>query len=131
MSLKIRLARGGSKHRPYYNVVVADSRFARDGRFIEKLGAYNPLLGKEDEKRFAVDLEKAREWIKKGATPTDRVARYLAKAGLVKWEHGNNPKRAEPGEKAKARVTERAEREEARKAAAAEAKAAAEAPAAE
>jgi small subunit ribosomal protein S16 len=131
MSLKIRLARGGSKHRPYYNVVVADSRFARDGRFIEKLGAYNPLLGKDDEKRFAVDLEKAREWIKKGATPTDRVARYLAKAGLVKWEHGNNPKRAEPGEKAKARVTERAEREEARKAAAAEAKAAAEAPAAE
>jgi small subunit ribosomal protein S16 len=122
MSLKIRLARGGSKHRPYYNVVVADSRFARDGRFIEKLGAYNPLLGKEDEKRFAVDLEKAREWIRKGATPTDRVARYLAKAGLVKWEHGNNPKRAEPGEKAKARVTERAEREEARKAAAEEAK---------
>jgi small subunit ribosomal protein S16 len=131
MSLKIRLARGGSKHRPYYNVVVADSRFARDGRFIEKLGAYNPLLGKEDEKRFAVDLEKAKEWLKKGATPTDRVARYLAKAGLVKWEHGNNPKRAEPGEKAKARVTERAEREEARKAAAEEAKAAAEAPAAE
>jgi small subunit ribosomal protein S16 len=131
MSLKIRLARGGSKHRPYYNVVVADSRFARDGRFIEKLGAYNPLLGKEDEKRFAIDLEKAKEWIKKGATPTDRVARYLARAGLVKWEHGNNPKRAEPGEKAKARVTERAEREEARKAAAAEAKAAAEAPAAE
>ena len=131
MSLKIRLARGGSKHRPYFNVVIADSRFARDGRFIEKLGAYNPLLGKEDEKRFAIDLEKAKEWIKKGATPTDRVARYLAKAGLVKWEHGNNPKRAEPGEKAKARVTERAEREEARKAAAAEAKAAAEAPAAE
>ena len=131
MSLKIRLARGGSKHRPYYNVVVADSRFARDGRFIEKLGAYNPLLGKEDEKRFSVDLEKAKEWLKKGATPTDRVARYLAKAGLVKWEHGNNPKRAEPGEKAKTRVTERAEREEARKAAAAEAKAAAEAPAAE
>ena len=122
MSLKIRLARGGSKHRPYYNVVVADSRFARDGRFIEKLGAYNPLLGKEDEKRFEIDLEKAKEWIKKGATPTDRVARYLAKAGLVKWEHGNTPKRAEPGEKAKARVTERAEREEARKAAAEEAK---------
>ena len=132
MSLKIRLARGGSKHRPYYNVVVADSRFARDGRFIEKLGAYNPLLGKEDEKRFAVDLEKAKEWLKKGATPTDRVARFLGAAGLVKWEHGNNPKRAEPGEKAKARVTERAEREEARKAAAEEAKnAPAEAPAAE
>lgn len=122
MSLKIRLARGGSKHRPYYNVVVADSRFARDGRFIEKLGAYNPLLGKEDEKRFAVDLEKAKEWLKKGATPTDRVARYLAKAGLVKWEASNNPQRAEPGEKAKTRATERAEREEARRAAAEEAK---------
>lgn len=122
MSLKIRLARGGSKHRPYYNVVVADSRFARDGRFIEKLGAYNPLLGKEDEKRFSVNLEKAAEWLKKGATPTDRVARYLAKAGLVKWENSNNPKRGEPGEKAKERVKEREEREEARKAAAEEAK---------
>ena len=122
MSLKIRLARGGSKHRPYYNVVVADSRFARDGRFIEKLGAYNPLLGKEDEKRFSVDLEKAKEWLKKGATPTDRVARYLAKADLVKWEAGNNPKAAEPGEKAKERAKERAEREEARRVAAEEAK---------
>ena len=122
MSLKIRLARGGSKHRPYYNVVVADSRFARDGRFIEKLGAYNPLLGKEDEKRFSVNLEKAAEWLKKGATPTDRVARYLAKAGLVKWEPSNNPKRGEPGEKAKERVKEREEREKARKAAAEEAK---------
>ncbi|RYY98380.1 MAG: 30S ribosomal protein S16 [Alphaproteobacteria bacterium] len=122
MSLKIRLARGGSKHRPYYNVVVADSRFARDGRFIEKLGAYNPLLGKEDEKRFSINLEKAAEWLKKGATPTDRVARYLAKAGLVKWENSNNPKRGEPGEKAKERVKEREEREEARKAAAEEAK---------
>ena len=78
MSLKIRLARGGSKHRPYYNVVIADSRFARDGRFIEKIGAYNPLLGKDDAKRFVVDLEKAKEWLKKGATPTDRVARFLA-----------------------------------------------------
>jgi len=118
MSLKIRLARGGSTHRPYYNVVVADSRSARDGRFIEKIGAYNPLLGKEDEKRFSVDIEKAKAWIAKGAQPTDRVARYLAKAGLVKWEHGNNPQQAEPGEKAKERAKERAEREEARRAAA-------------
>jgi small subunit ribosomal protein S16 len=122
MSLKIRLARGGSTHRPYYNVVIADSRSARDGRFIEKIGAYNPLLGKEDEKRFTVDIEKTKAWLAKGAQPTDRVARFLAKAGLVKWEHGNNPKRAEPGEKAKARVAERAEREEARRAAAEEAK---------
>jgi len=118
MSLKIRLARGGSTHRPYYNVVVADSRSARDGRFIEKIGAYNPLLGKEDEKRFSVDVEKAKAWLAKGAQPTDRVARYLAKAGLVKWEHGNNPQQGEPGEKAKERAKERAEREEARRAAA-------------
>ena len=95
MSLKIRLARGGSKHRPYYNVVIADSRFARDGRFIEKIGAYNPLLAKTDEKRWTIDLEKAKEWLKKGATPTDRVARHLASAGLVKWEASNNPQRAE------------------------------------
>lgn len=122
MSLKIRLARGGSKHRPYYNVVIADSRFARDGRFIEKIGSYNPLIAKGDEKRVQIDLEKAQEWLKKGATPTDRVARFLGAAGLVKWEHGNNPKRAIPGEKAAARVTERNEREEARKAAAEEAK---------
>ncbi|MEQ1610928.1 MAG: 30S ribosomal protein S16, partial [Hyphomonadaceae bacterium] len=84
MSLKIRLARGGSTHRPYYNVVVADSRSARDGRFIEKIGAYNPLLAKEDEKRFTVDIEKAKAWIAKGAQPTDRVARHLAKAGVGK-----------------------------------------------
>jgi small subunit ribosomal protein S16 len=116
MSLKIRLARGGSKHRPYYNVVIADSRFARDGRFIEKIGSYNPLLAKTDEKRVQIDLEKAKEWLAKGALPTDRVARFLGTAGLVKFEHGNNPQRAVPGEK------ERAEREEARRAAAEEAK---------
>jgi small subunit ribosomal protein S16 len=118
MSLKIRLARGGSKHRPYYNIVIADSRFARDGRFIEKIGAYNPLLAKDDVKRIIIDLEKAKAWLAKGALPTDRVARFLGAAGIVKWEHGNNPERAVPGEKAKARVTERAEKEEARKAAA-------------
>ena len=122
MSLKIRLASGGSKHRPYYNVVIADSRFARDGRFIEKIGSYNPLIAKGDEKRVQIDLEKAQEWLKKGATPTDRVARFLGAAGLVKWENGNNPKRAIPGEKAAARVTERAEKEAARQAAAEEAK---------
>jgi len=130
MSLKIRLARGGSKHRPYYNIVIADSRFARDGRFIEKIGAYNPLLAKSDVKRIIIDLEKAKAWLAKGALPTDRVARFLGAAGIVKWEHGNNPQRAIPGEKAKARVTERAEKEQARKAAAEEARnAPAEAPA--
>ena len=118
MSLKIRLARGGSKHRPFYNVVVADSRFARDGRFIEKIGSYNPLLGKTDEKRIQIDLEKAKAWLAKGAQPTDRVARFLGNAGLVKWEHGNNPQRAVPGEKATERAKERAERAEARRAAA-------------
>lgn len=128
MSLKIRLARGGSAHRPYYRIVVADSKFARDGRFIEKIGAYNPLLAKDDEKRVVLDLEKAAEWLKKGAQPTDRVARFLGAAGLVKWQHGNNPQAAVPGEKAKARAAERAEREESRKAAA---DAPAEAPAAE
>lgn len=122
MSLKIRLARGGSKHRPYYNVVIADSRFARDGRFIEKIGSYNPLLAKTDEKRIQIDMEKAKAWLAKGAQPTDRVARFLGNAGLVKWEHGNNPERAVPGEKATERAKERVEREEARRAAAEEAK---------
>ena len=122
MSLKIRLARGGSKHRPYYNVVIADSRSARDGRFIEKIGSYNPLLGKTDEKRVQIDMEKAKEWLAKGALPTDRVARFLGTAGLVKFENGNNPKRAIPGEKATERAKERADREEARRAAAEEAK---------
>lgn len=118
MSLKIRLARGGSKKRPYYRIVIADSRSPRDGKFIDRVGSYNPLLGKDDEKRVVLDVEKARDWLKKGATPTDRVARFLATAGLVKWEHGNNPKQAEPGEKAKERAAERAEKEEARRAAA-------------
>lgn len=122
MSLKIRLARGGSKHRPYYNVVIADSRFARDGRFIEKIGSYNPLIAKGDEKRVQIDLEKAKEWLKKGATPTDRVARFLGAAGLVKYENSNNPQRAVPGEKAKARETEKAEKAEARRQAAEDAK---------
>ena len=122
MSLKSRLARGGSKHRPYYRIVVADSRSPRDGRFIEKIGSYNPLLGKDDEKRIVLDLDKTREWLAKGALPSDRVARFLGAAGLVKWEHGDNPQRGEPGEKAKARVAEREEREAARRAAEEEAR---------
>ncbi len=118
MSLKIRLARGGSKKRPYYRIVVADSRYARDGRFIEKIGAYDPLLAKDDEKRVILDFDKAKEWIAKGAQPTDRVARFLGAAGVVKWVHGNNPQKAEPGEKAKERAAEKAEKAEAAKAAA-------------
>lgn len=128
MSLKIRLARGGSKKRPYYRVVLADARMPRDGRFIEKLGTYNPLLPKDSEDRVRLDLDRCKHWLEKGAQPTDRVARFLGAAGLVKWEHGNNPKKGEPGQKAKEREEEKREKEEAKKAAAAEAAAAEEAP---
>lgn len=126
MALKIRLARGGSKKRPYYRIVVADARMPRDGRFIEKLGTYNPLLPKDNEERVRIDLERAKHWLEKGAQPTDRVARFLGAADLMKWEHGNNPQKGEPGQKAKERVEEKREKEEARKAAAAEAAAEAE-----
>ncbi|MEO0398297.1 MAG: 30S ribosomal protein S16 [Pseudomonadota bacterium] len=119
MSLKIRLARGGAKKRPYYSVVVADSRMPRDGRFIEKIGAYNPLLGKDDEKRVQIDAERAKHWLSVGAKPTDRVARFLNAIDLVEWKHGNNPQKAEPGEKAKQRLEEKAEKEAAAEEAAA------------
>ena len=122
--LKIRLARGGAKKRPYYNIVVADSHSPRDGRFIEKVGAYNPMLKKDDPQRVTLKVESIQAWLKKGAQPTDRVARFLSKEGLVKWEAGNNPKKAEPGRKAKERAEERAQREADRAAAAAEAAAA-------
>jgi small subunit ribosomal protein S16 len=112
--LKIRLARGGAKKRPYYAIVVADSHSPRDGRFIEKVGSYNPLLKKDDASRLVLKSERITEWLAKGAQPTDRVARFLSTQGLVKWEHGSNPKKGEPGEKAKQRATERAERETAR-----------------
>ncbi len=113
MSLKIRLARGGSKKRPFYSVVVADSRMPRDGRFIEKIGTYDPRLPKDSEARVQIDGEKAVAWIKKGAKPTDRVGRFLSKmevegAQIWKWEHGNNPKKGEPGTKAKERLEEKA-----------------------
>ena len=114
--LKIRLARGGAKKRPYYSIVVADSHSPRDGRFIEKVGTYNPLLKKDDPQRVTLKVERLQEWISKGAQPTDRVARFLAAEGLVKWEHGNNPNKAKPGKKAEERATERAQREADRKA---------------
>ncbi|NNU15712.1 30S ribosomal protein S16 [Parvularcula sp. ZS-1/3] len=126
MALKIRLARGGSKKRPYYRIVVTDARNPRDGRFIEKIGNYNPLLKKDDENRVVIDLERAKYWLDKGAQPTDRVARFLGAADLIKWEHGNNPQKGEPGQKAKERIEEKREKEEAKKAAAAEAAAEAE-----
>ena len=121
MSLKIRLARGGAKKRPFYSIVVADSRMPRDGRFIEKVGTYNPLLKKDDPNRVQYKEERVKHWLGVGAKPTDRVARFLAANDLVKWEHGDNPQKGAPGEKAKAREEERKEKEEAAKAAAEEA----------
>ena len=109
--LKIRLARGGAKKRPYYSIVVADSHSPRDGRFIEKVGAYNPLLKKDDPNRVTLKVERIQEWIGKGAQPTDRVARFLSQQGLAKWEAGNNPNKGKPGKKAEERAAERAQRE--------------------
>src|SRR5436305_12623880 len=108
--LKIRLARGGAKKRPYYSLVVADSHSPRDGRFIERVGTYNPLLKKDDPNRIVLKTEQLQAWLKKGAQPSDRVARFLATEGLVKWEHGNNPNKGKPHAKAVERVTERADR---------------------
>jgi small subunit ribosomal protein S16 len=120
--LKIRLARGGAKKRPYYSIVVADSHSPRDGRFIEKVGTYNPLLKKDDAARVTLKVESIQEWLAKGAQPTDRVARFLAAQGLVQWAHGNNPEKAKPGKKAQERDAERAQRDEDRAAAEAQAK---------
>jgi len=125
--LKIRLARGGAKKRPYYSIVVADSHSARDGRFIEKVGTFNPLLAKDHPERFTLKIERIEDWLKKGAQPTDRVARFLSTQGLAKWEAGNNPQKGAPGKKAQERAAERAQREADR----AEALAAAQAQAAE
>jgi len=108
--LKIRLARGGAKKRPYYSIVVADAHAPRDGRFIEKVGAYNPLLKKDDPNRVTLKSEKISGWLAKGAQPTDRVARFLAAQGLSKWQAGQNPKKGEPHAKAKERAEARAER---------------------
>ncbi|WP_353473759.1 30S ribosomal protein S16 [Salipiger sp. H15] len=120
MAMKIRLARGGSKKRPHYAIVASDSRMPRDGRFIEKLGTYNPLLAKDDERRVIMDVERAQYWMSQGAQPTDRVARFLEAAGVVAKKERNNPKKAVPGKAA----TERAEAKAAKAAAAAEAAAA-------
>jgi small subunit ribosomal protein S16 len=125
MSLKIRLARAGTKKRPYYHVVVADSRSPRDGRFIERLGHFNPLLPKEKTERLKLDLDKVKAWLAKGALPSDRVLRFLDEAGVMKREKRNNPEKAKPKKKAQERT---AANEKA--AAAAAAAPAAEAPAA-
>ena len=124
MAVAIRLARGGSKKRPYYRIVVADSRNSRDGRFIEKIGTYNPLLAKDSPERVKIDAERVSHWLSVGAQPSDRVARFLDAAGIRERAARNNPKKAEPGEKAKERAEERAaklaEAEEAAKAPAVE-----------
>ena len=118
MSLKIRLARGGTKKRPFYQIVIADARSPRDGRFIEKLGTFNPLLAKDNEGRVVLDIERAKHWLAVGAQPTDRVLRFLDAAGVLNREARNNPDKGKPGEKA----TQRAEEKAAKVAAAEEAK---------
>ena len=125
MAVKLRLARHGAKKRPYYRIVAADVRAPRDGRFIEQVGAYNPMLPKDAENRVEIDVEKVQAWLKKGARPTERVARFLGAAGLWEWKAGNNPEKGKPGEKALERIEERKEKAEARAAAEAEAKEAA------
>jgi small subunit ribosomal protein S16 len=104
MPLKIRLARAGTKKRPYYHVVIADSRAPRDGRFIERLGHFNPLVAKDAKDRLKLDLEKIKAWLAKGATPTDRVLRFLDEAGVRKRPARNNPKKAQPKKKAQERA---------------------------
>ena len=105
MAMKIRLARGGSKKRPFYSIVATDSRMPRDGRFLEKLGIYNPLLPKDSEERVKMDMERVQAWLDKGAQPTDRVARFLEAAGVRDKAERSNPQKGTPGKKA----TERAE----------------------
>lgn len=128
MALKIRLARAGSKKRPYYHIVVADVRSPRDGRFIEQLGAWNPMLPKDGD-RVKIDEERVKHWLSNGALPTDRVARFLADAGLTTREARSNPNKAVPGKKAQERLAAARQAEEAAAAKAAEAAAAAAAPA--
>ena len=107
MAMKIRLARGGSKKRPFYSIVATDSRMPRDGRFLEKVGSWNPMLGKDNEKRVELNGERIQEWLAKGAQPTDRVLRFLAEAGIATRDARSNPEKAKPGKKAVERVKER------------------------
>ena len=104
MSLKIRLSRGGAKKRPFYRIVVADARMPRDGRFVERIGTFDPLKPKDDAARVVLDAEKAKAWLAKGAQPTDRVLRLLDGLGLAKREAQNNPEKAKPKKKAQERA---------------------------
>ena len=104
MSLKIRLARGGAKKHPFYRVVIADARMPRDGRFIERLGHFNPLLPKDNETRLKLDMDKVKAWLAKGAQPSDRVSRFLDAAGVKKREARNNPEKAVPRKERKAQA---------------------------
>jgi small subunit ribosomal protein S16 len=135
MSVSLRLSRGGSKKRPYYKIVIANSRAPRDGKFLEQVGTYNPLLAKDDANRVRLIEDRVRYWLGVGAQPTDRVARLLDKAGIKERAPTVNPSKAEPGKKAKDRAEEKADKareaEEAAAAAAAEAAAPVEAPAEE
>ncbi|KRB79408.1 30S ribosomal protein S16 [Sphingomonas sp. Root710] len=124
MSVSIRLARGGAKKRPYYRIVVANSRSPRDGAFIEKIGSYNPLLAKDDANRVQIDADRAKHWLSVGAQPTDRVARFLDAAGIKERAVRNNPNKGKPGEKAVERAEERQAKIDAANEAAAEAAAA-------
>ena len=117
MSMKIRLARGGSKKRPFYSIVATDSRNPRDGRFLEKLGTYNPLLAKDSEDRVKMNMERVKHWLGLGAQPTDLIARMLEAAGVMPKKARSNPKAAVPGK----RMTELAAKKAARNAAPAEA----------
>ena len=107
MAMKIRLARGGSKKRPFYRIVAADSRMPRDGRYIERLGTYNPLLPKDSEERVKMNIERIQYWISEGAQVTDRVSRFLEAAGILDKKTRNNPKKALPGQKAQDRAEEK------------------------
>ena len=111
MAIALRLSRGGAKKRPYYRIVAADSRFPRDGRYLEQIGTYNPLLAKDDEKRVQLNEDRAKYWLGVGAQPSDRVARFLDAAGIRERAARSNPNKAEPGEKAKERAEEKATKE--------------------
>jgi small subunit ribosomal protein S16 len=110
MALTIRLSRGGAKKRPFYRIVVTDSRSPRDGRFIEKIGHFDPMVAKDNPKRLVLDLDRAKGWLAKGAQPSDRVAKFLGQSGVIPMpQPRNNPKKAQPKAKAQERMKAAAE----------------------